>query len=108
MYPKFQKFWNIAKFVVIIVGGILFCCKCNAHGFAPTLDVKGPSSHAERLKDADKRDKQEKNYIKYQEWREEERSHYDEDGNRRGDSNGMDRNDIDWSGVIDYERDHCG
>lgn len=106
MYPKFQKFWNIARFIVIIVGGILFCCKCNAHGFAPMLDVKGPSKEAERLHDAENRKRNEENYKKYQEWKEEERSRYDENGNRR-DSNGMDRNDIDWSEVINYERDNC-
>lgn len=108
VYPKFQRFWNIARFVVILAGGIIYCCKCNAHGFAPTLDVKGPSSHSERLKDESDRKRSEENYKRYREARDEEWSRYDSDGNRRGDSNGMDRNDIDGAEVIDYERNNCG
>lgn len=109
MFPKFQTIWNIARFVVIVIGGILFCFKCHAHGFAPMLDVKGPSKFNEQLKDHDLKAKREANYKKYQNVRDEEFSRYDEDGNRRdGDSNGMDRNDIDGAEVINYERDNCG
>jgi hypothetical protein len=107
MLNDFQRYWNVARFIAIVAGGTIYISQGHAHGFAPILDVKMPSRHGLELKERDRKDQNRKEWNKYQDALSEERSHYDDDGNRR-DSGDMDIPDIDYSQIVDYERDNCG
>jgi hypothetical protein len=106
MLSEFQRYWNIARLIAILAGGTIYTISCHAHGFAPMLDVKGPSKEGLQQKDRDRKESNEREWKKYQErLREEVRNHYDENGDRihNGESEEI---DVDHSQIIDYERDN--
>ena len=104
MFERFQRAWNIARFVAILTGGVLYTISCNGHGFAPMLEFKGPSAEGERLKDREAKDRSEREYNKLQRLLEEAR---DAESNGQSAEDIYEKgNDIDWNEVSSYERDN--
>jgi hypothetical protein len=50
MLSKFTKYWDISRGIVVVLVLLLTAASyCGAAGFAPTLDIKGPSPQGDSL-----------------------------------------------------------
>jgi hypothetical protein len=71
MLNNFTYYWNIARAIAVLSVLILTVISgLHAHGFAPTLDVKGPSKESESLKDKTENRDNKKAYDKVQKYTE--------------------------------------